>query len=102
VQLEKVTVQGSLTNKFEPRVESDQELSDNGLEQLSEDGAEVDFTQKPIIIQEATVRRYGQGESTIPDDNSSAYNSDNEYRFRVEQKPRTVQRKMNLFQVIKV
>jgi hypothetical protein len=44
VQLEKVTIQGSLTNKFEPQAESEEEEFNNGLEQLSEDGVEVDFT----------------------------------------------------------
>ena len=103
VSLEKVVVKGrrsrfsSPSNSENEEVQFEEDLSDG-------DEAAPDFKVEPIVIKEATVRKQLQGEQAIEDDNSSAYESQHSYKFRIEEKsaPVRVQRKVDMYTIIRV
>ena len=101
VVMEKVITKGAHSRFSSPthseREEVDQEMS------LDIDQSAPDLQIDPIVIKEATVRQVLRDEekNTLNDD-SSAYDSDASYKFKIESKPRIVRRKPDIFLIVMI
>ena len=99
--MEKVIAKGAHSKFSSPdqseREEVDQEMS------LDIDQSAPDLQIDPIVIKEATVRQVlREEEKNTLNDDSSAYDSDASYKFKIEPKPRTVRRKLDIFLIVKI
>ena len=99
--MEKVIAKGANSRFSSPthseREEVDQEIS------LDIDQSAPDLHIDPVVIKEATVRQVlREEEKNTLNDDSSAYDSDASYKFKIESKPRTVRRRPDIFLIVKI